>query len=153
MQGRGNQSMSPCEGTLIMSTRSRSRRTALASSLVRTIRLFGCGMQGRGSQSVNPCGGTLSVSFSPDGTGIITGSNDETIRLWDAATRQPSQQCAVSDPSAFSDEHCTIETITTMKSNTWNNHFISFSSNSIHALCDTSELTDDTQRMSVLSLI
>ncbi|KAG2347603.1 WD40 repeat-like protein, partial [Suillus weaverae] len=30
-----------------------------------------------------------SVSFSPDGTRIVTGSNDSTVRLWDAATGQP----------------------------------------------------------------
>ncbi|KAG2069071.1 hypothetical protein BDR04DRAFT_1157151, partial [Suillus decipiens] len=31
----------------------------------------------------------LSVSFSPDGTRIVTGSQDQTVRLWDAATGQP----------------------------------------------------------------
>ncbi|KIK33456.1 hypothetical protein CY34DRAFT_99569, partial [Suillus luteus UH-Slu-Lm8-n1] len=30
-----------------------------------------------------------SVSFSPDGTRIVTGSSDSTVRLWDAATGQP----------------------------------------------------------------
>jgi WD40 repeat protein len=33
-----------------------------------------------------------SVSFSPDGTRIVSGSDDETIRLWDAATGQPIGQ-------------------------------------------------------------
>ncbi|KAG2750020.1 hypothetical protein P692DRAFT_20832517 [Suillus brevipes Sb2] len=56
--------------------------------------------------------------------------------------RQPLQQCAVPDPSAFSDEHCTLEVTTTMTLNTSNNHPISFSSNSIHALHNTSELME-----------
>lgn len=30
-----------------------------------------------------------SVSFSPDGTRIATGSRDNTVRLWDATTGQP----------------------------------------------------------------
>ncbi|KAG2756387.1 hypothetical protein P692DRAFT_201927218 [Suillus brevipes Sb2] len=85
-----------------------------------------------------------SVSFSSDGTRIATGSSDKTVRLWDAVARQPSQQCTVSHPSAFSYEHCTIEATTTITSNTWNNHFISFSSDSTHALCNTSELTQGT---------
>ncbi|KAG2070032.1 WD40 repeat-like protein, partial [Suillus decipiens] len=29
------------------------------------------------------------VSFSPDGARIVTGSQDQTVRMWDAATRQP----------------------------------------------------------------
>ncbi|KAG2353383.1 hypothetical protein BDR07DRAFT_1433503 [Suillus spraguei] len=55
-----------------------------------------------------------SVSFSPDGTRIVTGSDDKTVRLW----------------------------ASTMTLNTLDNPFISFSSNSIHSLCDTSELTE-----------
>ncbi|KAG2068397.1 WD40 repeat-like protein [Suillus decipiens] len=87
-------------------------------------------------------GSIESVSFSPDGTRIVTGSRDLTVRLWDAATWQPSQQYAVSNPSPFSDEHRTIEATTTMTLNTWNNHSISFSPNSVHALCNSSELTE-----------
>ncbi|KAG2341524.1 hypothetical protein BDR05DRAFT_965204 [Suillus weaverae] len=86
-----------------------------------------------------------SVSFSPDGTRIVTGSYDKTVRLWDPVMRQPSPQPTESDRSAFSDEHpiiYPIESTTTMTRNTWNNHFISFSSNSIHVLRNTSELTE-----------
>ncbi|KAG2036384.1 WD40-repeat-containing domain protein [Suillus americanus] len=83
-----------------------------------------------------------SVSFSQDGTRIVTSSWDNTVRLWNGVARQPWQQCAVSHSSAFSDEHCTIEATTIMKSDTWNNHLISFSSNSIHALRNTSELME-----------
>ncbi|KAG2347614.1 hypothetical protein BDR05DRAFT_905558 [Suillus weaverae] len=83
----------------------------------------------------------LSVSFSPDGTRIATGSSDNTVQLWDVVMRQPSQQCAESDHPAFSDEPRTIEATTTMPLNTWNNHFTSFSSNSIYSLRNTSEFT------------
>ncbi|KAG1815930.1 WD40-repeat-containing domain protein [Suillus subaureus] len=82
-----------------------------------------------------------SVSFSPDGTRIVTGSDDNTVRLCDAVMSQPSQYCAVSDPSASSNEHRVMHP-TPMTLNTWNNHTICFSSNSIHALRNTSELTD-----------
>ena len=33
-------------------------------------------------------GWLYSVAFSPDGTRIVSGSDDNTIRLWDAATHQ-----------------------------------------------------------------
>jgi WD40 repeat protein len=82
------------------------------------------------------------VYFSPNNTCIVTGSHDNTVRLWDAVMRQPLQQCTVSDPSAFSDEHCTTQATTTMTLNTPNNHFISFSPNSIHVLRNTSELME-----------
>ncbi|KAG2340344.1 WD40 repeat-like protein [Suillus weaverae] len=36
--------------------------------------------------------GVLSVSFSQDGTRIVTGSEDQTVRLWDPATGQPVGQ-------------------------------------------------------------
>jgi WD40 repeat protein len=30
--------------------------------------------------------GLFAIAFSPDGTRVLTGSNDDTARLWDAAT-------------------------------------------------------------------
>ncbi|KAG4427648.1 hypothetical protein IFR05_016868 [Cadophora sp. M221] len=31
-------------------------------------------------------GSVMSVAFSPDGTQVVSGSSDQTVRLWDAAT-------------------------------------------------------------------
>jgi WD40 repeat protein len=83
-----------------------------------------------------------SLSLSPDGTHIVTGSDDNTVRPCDAAMKRPSQQYAVSDPLAFSDEHHIMHPIESTNNMTLNNHFIRFSSNSIHALRNTSELTE-----------
>ena len=36
--------------------------------------------------------GITSVAFSPDGTKIVSGSNDKTIKVWDSgAQRKPSK--------------------------------------------------------------
>ncbi|KAG2046740.1 WD40 repeat-like protein, partial [Suillus hirtellus] len=55
-----------------------------------TIRLWDAGM---GKPVGEPLRGhtssVSSVSFSPDGTRIVTGSSDHTIRLWDAGTGKP----------------------------------------------------------------
>ena len=31
-------------------------------------------------------GGVVSVSFSPDGTRVVSGSHDKLVKIWDAAT-------------------------------------------------------------------
>jgi hypothetical protein len=59
---------------------------------------------------------------------------------------QPSRYCAVSDFSAFSDEHRVmhpVESNTPITLNTLNNHFVCFSPKSSHALRNTFQLTDE----------
>ncbi len=78
-------------GTRARSSARRSARTAPASSpAVGTDRRRRCGTRGR----ARPCStskGTrrVSVSFSPDGTRIVTGSSDGTAKVWDARTGAP----------------------------------------------------------------
>ncbi|KAG2354776.1 WD40-repeat-containing domain protein, partial [Suillus spraguei] len=108
----------------------------------------------------------VSVSFSPDGTRIVTGSLDKTVRLWDAATGEPvgeplqGHTAWVSSVSFSPDgtrivsgsydstvrlwncEPRAMETTTTMPLNTCNNHLIRFSPHSVHALRNISELMD-----------
>ena len=35
--------------------------------------------------------GILSVAFSPDGSKIVSGSEDETIKVWDSGAPEPSK--------------------------------------------------------------
>src|SRR6187431_2797383 len=45
-----------------------------------------------GSLSPGHTASVTSVSFSPDGRRIVSGSYDNTVRVWDAATGQPVGQ-------------------------------------------------------------
>ena len=43
------------------------------------------------SEKVNAhCNNTMSVVFSPDGTKIVSGSYDRTIKVWDFGAQEPS---------------------------------------------------------------
>ncbi|KAG2139011.1 hypothetical protein DEU56DRAFT_856896 [Suillus clintonianus] len=60
-------------------------------------------------------------------------------------TRHPLQQYADIDHPTLTNKCCSmhsIEATTATTSNTWNGHPIRFSSNSTHALCDPSQLTE-----------
>ncbi|KAL0945083.1 hypothetical protein HGRIS_004237 [Hohenbuehelia grisea] len=63
---------------------------ALASSLARKTTPSACGNAYTGIQTMSPLEGhsdsVNSVAFSPDGTRIVSGSYDNTIRVWNAYT-------------------------------------------------------------------
>ena len=67
-------------------SQSHFRQTAAVSHQVRTTRLFGSGMlsQARRYLSRGHSRSVKSVAFSLDGSRIVSGSDDRTIRLWDA---------------------------------------------------------------------
>jgi WD40 repeat protein len=84
----------------------------------------------------------ISVSFSSDGTRIISCSYDGTVRVWYVAIGKPLQNYADEDCSASSPlNNCLPHSTAVIPTpNTANDNFISFSSNSTHALRDTVEL-------------
>ena len=42
----------------------------------------------------------MSVAFSPDGTKIVSGSNDKTIKVWDFGALEPSKRPALANTDA-----------------------------------------------------
>ncbi|KIK34723.1 hypothetical protein CY34DRAFT_17519 [Suillus luteus UH-Slu-Lm8-n1] len=84
-----------------------------------------------------------SVSFSPDGTRIISFSHwDGTVRVWSAAIGKSLHNHVEEDGSSSSPHGSCIPHLTASIPihNNANDDFISFSSNSTHALCNTTEL-------------
>ena len=73
----------------VVSAPSPSRLTASAFSPAPTTRRRGCGTRRPATQSRpsrDTRGAVTAVAFSPDGERVLTGSDDNTARLWDAAT-------------------------------------------------------------------
>ena len=72
-----------------LSARSPSRPTASAFSPAPGTTRHGCGTRRpapRSRRSTGHTGCVTAVAFSPDGKRVLTGSGDNTARLWDAAT-------------------------------------------------------------------
>ena len=44
------------------------------------------------SQKTNAHSSYISVVFSPDGTKIVSGSDDQTIKVWDFGAQEPSNR-------------------------------------------------------------
>ena len=70
----------------------RSAPTAPESPPAASTRPCGCGTPLQGSQLGDPLtghvAGVVSVAFSPDGTRIVSGSLDQTLRIWHVAAAQ-----------------------------------------------------------------
>ncbi|KAG1801089.1 uncharacterized protein BJ212DRAFT_1439494 [Suillus subaureus] len=88
-----------------------------------------------------------SVSFSPDGTRITSGSADNTVQLWDAVKVQLSPMSSEPDSSSFSLHQSTTpptQQSRIMPTSTCNDHVISFSSSQGHALPNPADLLEPT---------
>lgn len=139
-------------------TQCRSCRMGLASFLVQTIRLSGYGKRQRDSQPVSHCGGTLIGSHRSHSHQMgIASFFVHRMGLY-AAIEKSLRDHAEEDHSPSSPHGSCIPHLTAAIStpNTANDDFIFFSSNSTHALRDTTELfacTPHDDRRSTFALL